>query len=381
MGCGGAEIMLGSISRSLVKKGHQVHLLYFKPFHPTWENYPDRENFLKEVPITNVGGNIQFRFLRAPIIENKGFVNFVNNFKPDIIHSHLFLAELFCRSALFEDVVYFSHGHDNMIQLKKFGLKTFLKKESITNYWERSWLIKKYKTCNNHFIAISKDVQQYLNENLEGFSSRINYLPNAINTEIFFTNRNYRSIPGKPFHMVSIANLVQKKNHVFLIDVMKYLFDKGYDVTMDVLGAGPLMEMLTNKTKEMNLQDRLFFRGSVGNIPQRLWDADLYVHPAKYEPFGLVLLEAMASGLPVVSLDGFGNRELIIEGENGFMLDANCSAQDFAEKIILFIKNRELLQRMGTFACAFSKNYDMDHYTDQLLKLYQQALDEKATIS
>ena len=78
----------------------------------------------------------------------------------------------------------------------------------------------------------------------------------------------------------------------------------------------------------------------------------------------------MASGLPVVSLDGFGNRELMKEGENGFMLPASASAEDFAEKISYFIDHPEELERMGKFAAVFSGNYDIDHYTDRLLEVY-----------
>jgi glycosyltransferase involved in cell wall biosynthesis len=89
-----------------------------------------------------------------------------------------------------------------------------------------------------------------------------------------------------------------------------------------------------------------------------------------YEPFGLVILEAMASGLPVVSLDGFGNRELMKESENGFMVPNNATAEDFAEKIIYFISNPSEIERMGKFAVEFSKHYDIDHYTDRLIEIY-----------
>jgi glycosyltransferase involved in cell wall biosynthesis len=143
---------------------------------------------------------------------------------------------------------------------------------------------------------------------------------------------------------------------------------------MEVLGFGPLLEMLIEKTKNAGLENRLFFRGSVGDVPQRLWDADLYVHPAWYEPFGLVILEAMATGLPVVSLDGYGNRELIIENENGFMLPNNASANAFAEKIIFLIQNPEERIRMGKYSAQFVKKYDLNNYAQNLINLYSQKL-------
>jgi len=370
MGCGGAEILLGAIARNLVKKGHEVHILCLSPHHTTWSHYPERDALLNEVSISVIGGSVQFRLLRQPKIYNAAYRNYVEKLKPDIIHSHLYLSELLSRSYILTTSKYFSHGHDNMPQLKAFGLSTFKSKKLLANAWERFWLLKQYNLCNNNFIAISKNVQAYLAKELPAFSHKISYLPNAIDTNMFTTDRKYEKVQGA-FHMVSIANLVAKKNHSLLIEVMQVLLEKGYDVTMEVLGMGPLMEELVAKTKSKGLENHLFFRGSVGNIPQKLWNAHLYVHSAWYEPFGLVLLEAMASGLPLVALDGIGNRELMKENQNGFMIPTKASAEEFASKIAYFIDNPDELERMGKFAREFSMEYDIDHYTDRLLDIYQ----------
>jgi glycosyltransferase involved in cell wall biosynthesis len=371
MGCGGAEVLIGAIARNLYSKGHIVHIACLQEHHETWPNFPDREALTREIPLHVIGGSVTFRFLKTPTIDNQAFVKYVSDFQPDVIHSHLYLSELLSRSKIFKGVKYISHGHDNMPQLKAFEFKTLFNKSLLVNYWERNWLLKQYKQCDNRFVAISEDVKKYFAHNLPAFANRIAYLPNAINIKRFETKRDYDR-KTHPFHIVSIANLVPKKNHVFLIDIMKVLQDKGYDVTMEVLGSGPLMEMLVAKTETAGLQNRLFFRGSVGDVPQRLWNADLYVHPAWYEPFGLVILEAMASGLPVVALDGYGNRELMKEGQNGFMLPNRASAEDFANKIACFIDQPLERKRMGQFAFEFSKTYDMDHYTDKLIEIYQQ---------
>lgn len=370
MACGGAEILLASIAKSLAEKGHNVHIICLNPYHHTWPNFPDKESLLNKVPISIIGGSVTFKFLRKPIIKNTAYIEYVNKFKPDVIHSHLYMSELLSRSYILPDCKYFSHGHDNMPQLKAFGLSSFKSKKLLANLWERRWLLKQYNRCKNNFIAISEDVKTYLNNELPSFKRTINYLPNAIDTKRFKNNRSYSKIEGT-FHIVSIANLVPKKNHVLLIDVMKILLEKGYDVSMDVLGAGPLMDELVAKTKAKGIEKHLHFKGSVGDIPQQLWKAHLYVHPAWYEPFGLVLLEAMASGLPIVALDGFGNRELMKENQNGFMIPTNANAKEFASKIIYFIDNPHERERMGKFASEFSMKYDIDNYTDRLLEIYQ----------
>jgi glycosyltransferase involved in cell wall biosynthesis len=370
MGCGGAEILLGAIARNLVSKGHEVHIVCLLPHHETWPNFPDREDLLNEVKVSVIGGSVKFSFLRKPEIDNSAFKDYVEKIKPDVIHSHLYLSELLSRSIQFKGINYFSHGHDNMPQLKRFSIKTLFNKSLLANYWERNWLLKQYSLFNNRFIAISTDVKKYLEENVSTFKSRITYLPNAIETSRFHRERNYYKTKQN-FHIVSIANLVPKKNHQFLIDVLRILINRGYDVTIDVLGFGPLIDALVEKTNKAGLGNRLRFLGSVGDVPQRLWDADLYVHPAWYEPFGLVILEAMATGLPVVSLDGFGNRELMFNNQNGFLVPTDATADEFADKIQYFIDQPSEIERMGKFALEFSKTYDISHYTDKLLEIYQ----------
>jgi hypothetical protein len=159
MGCGGAEILLGAIARNLVSKGHEVHILCLLPYHETWPNFPDREALLSEVSVSVIGGSVQFKFLRNPIVENSSYKAYIEKHRPDVIHSHLYLSELLSRSIQFEGIKYFSHGHDNMPQLKKLGIKTLLSKPLLASYWERNWLLKQYRKFNNQFIAISTDVK------------------------------------------------------------------------------------------------------------------------------------------------------------------------------------------------------------------------------
>jgi glycosyltransferase involved in cell wall biosynthesis len=373
MGCGGAEVLLGTIARQLAARGHEVHILCLQPHHETWPNYPEKDSLLREVPLKIIGGSVNFRFLRSPVIDNKAYVEYIEQLQPDIIHAHLYLSELMVYSHVRKATRYFSHGHDNIPQLSGISIRTFIDKTRLTNFGERRWLVQQYKKAQNTFVAISADVKKYIETNLPKSAQKIVYLPNAINTDRFHTSRNYTREQTEPFKIISIANLVPKKNHTFLIDVVKYLTDQGYKIEAEILGAGPLLDELNKKVQDLGLKQNVFFRGSVGDVPERLWQSDLYVHPAWYEPFGLVLLEAMASGLPVVALDGYGNRELMKEGLNGYLVPADASAAEFAKKIIFFIENPKEIERQGRWAQNFSKNYDINSYVNKLIELYTQS--------
>ena len=101
-------------------------------------------------------------------------------------------------------------------------------------------------------------------------------------------------------------------------------------------------------------------------MEEYLWQSDVYVHTATYEPLGLVLLEAMASGIPVISLDGGGNRDLIINGKNGFLIE-NQNPKEFANRILEVYQNKEI----SDFNVELAKQFDIKTYCDELLEIYQ----------
>jgi glycosyltransferase involved in cell wall biosynthesis len=110
------------------------------------------------------------------------------------------------------------------------------------------------------------------------------------------------------------------------------------------------------KAKALGVSDQCFFEGNVNNVEQYLWDADIYVHTATYEPLGLVLLEAMAAGLTVVTLDGGGNRDLMIDGKNGYLLyDENQNL--FVDKILNLWENLTSLKRIAEIPRIWKRSY------------------------
>ena len=111
-------------------------------------------------------------------------------------------------------------------------------------------------------------------------------------------------------------------------------------------------------------------------IKDYLKEADIYLHPASYEPFGLVILEAMASGLPVICLNGKGNVGLNVEGKTGFMIDPP-DAEKFADKILYLINNSEEYSKISEYCVNFSKNYDIENYCKNLMDLYKNAINKK----
>jgi glycosyltransferase involved in cell wall biosynthesis len=372
LGCGGAEVLLCAVMEELHKRNYSIICICLHPHHYSIQNLPNREFVLNELKPLITNSSISSSFTKGLKSDITDYQRILEEFRPDIVHSHLYEAELFSRFYIYPGARYITHGHDNMPQFRKFDFKTLFNKRLLTNYLEYRWLCKRYVRTDSHFIAISKDVEQWFLTNLpSSLQKNVHLLPNGFNFNYYNQGSRIRK-PEKCLRIVSVGNLVEKKNHKLLIDIAALLKSRKIDFTIDIFGFGVLLDALKEECVRLNVANEVIFHGSVGNIHERLKQADIYVHPATYEPFGLVLLEAMANGLPIIAMDGQGNRELIQDGINGYMIWKN-NPELFAEKIIELVGSETKMQTMSEAAIKFSKEYSIEGYVSKLLDIYLKA--------
>ena len=376
MGGGGAEIMLGAIIEELHKLGHEILLVSMYPMDETYENFPNKDFLDKNIQTIECSTRVLFSLRKKTTITNNHFQKIIEDFNPDVIHSHLFEADIVARSYCKNGVAYFSHGHDNMWQLTSLKNLKNLNKQAFTNLIERRWLMKQYRKTNTSFIAISKDVEAFFNQNLESdLKNNVVMLHNGIDTNRFRNELDRKIENGTKIKIVSVGNLVPKKNHRFLIDIAAELKQRNCDFSIDILGYGILQVELEKYAKEREVTDFIFFRGNVKNVEDYLKEANLYVHPANYEPLGLVIIEAMASGLPVICLDGKGNRDLMIQGKNGYIFQEE-NAEMFTDQIIDLMNDSEKYKEISLFAKEFSLQFDIKNYCEKLVEIYRSKIEE-----
>lgn len=302
-------------------------------------------------------------------IEISALQDAITTFKPDVIHSHLFEAEIVSREVSYSNALWFSHLHDNMFQFQAMKPKDWLNKKRITEWFERQWILKKYTACNNNFIAISKDTKRYFDEVLPKSLRRITLMNNAIRFAKF-SNTNPRIPRERLIKMVSTGSLVDKKNQIFLTDVVAELNKLGFQADLRILGDGVNKEKIKNRIEELELTSQIVLEGNVDSVESFLHKASFYVHPALYEPFGLVLLEAMAASMVCVSLNGHGNLDIHEEGKNGFLIDPP-NPEAFAKALIHCAENPDKFSEIAGYSHTYAQQYDIEAYTERLVKLYR----------
>jgi glycosyltransferase involved in cell wall biosynthesis len=294
---------------------------------------------------------------------------FFQEFNPDIIHTHLFSAELIARWNLLPKVKYFSHCHDNIVQLTRFKLTDIFIKKRLTQLFEKRLIEKKYKQCNNVFIAISNHTKEYFKKNLpRSLKKSVILLPNAIKYNRFYSNVEKRQ---EKLTIINVGNFLPKKNPKLAVMVAEILLQREIDFKMILVGDGDQKTEIEKYIKQNNLADYFELPGFVDDVENWLSQSDIYLHTAIYEPFGLVLIEAMAAGLPVVALDGLGNRDIIEQGKNGFIIkdqDPNL----FTDHIFELKTDKKRYSEMSQYCQIFAKQYDIKEYVDRLIDIYRQ---------
>ena len=298
----------------------------------------------------------------------------IESFRPNIIHSHLFMAEIVSRSCLYKDALWFSHFHDNMPQLNNMTFQSVGSKTGILNFYEKQYLYKRYKlNGGNNFIAISQNALDYAKRVIPK-SDGLKHLNNAIDYEAFYSPVKVINTK-KIIRLVNVGSFQKKKNQLFLVEVLKKLLERGVHCELIFLGAGTEMKRVEQRAEELGVKDRIILKGNVTNVHSVLAESDIYVHSAYYEPFGLVLLEAMAAGLPVVCLNGGGNADIIEDGTNGFMLE-DATPTQYAQRIEELVRNHELYNVIATAGQHNAKQYGIKKYCDKLIALYSEKLEK-----
>jgi glycosyltransferase involved in cell wall biosynthesis len=348
------------------------------------ENLNYYENQTKNLKIKLIESTVYPSLTSKNKIQVSALKEFIENFKPDIIHTHLFKAEIVSRYCFYNKAKWFTHTHDNMVQLQNWSWKSIFKKISITNFYEKKLLFNLYKkNGGTHFIAISKHSESYIKSVQSKYP--VTLLHNAIDVKRFqkpadfqkrIENGGLSIIEGNHspltthqspvnINIINIGSFLKNKNQRFLMDIVKEIKNRGKKVQCIFLGDGPYLEEVKRKSITLGVEKECQFLGNVEKVEEYLWNADVYVHVSMKEAFGLTLVEAMAAGLPVITLDGGGNRDIMINGKNGYLIQKQ-DPKEFTDRILEVCQNNEI----SNFNTEFAKQFDIESYCDNLINLY-----------
>lgn len=364
---GGAERIATDIVRELNNRPGITAMLVLLEDHIAYD-ISDIRDFVKVIP-----ASVTLSVLRSTAYDVSRLQDFVDSYRPDIIHTHLFMPDLVIHSLEYRGARWFTHCHWNTKEVKRPPLLP-LSRQGIIDWRVYHYILARYRHYDNQFIAISPNTYEFYRDNLPDLRKNVHYLANAVNVAAFSKNIT-EHVPAGMIRLISAGSLIERKNQILQIEVAKVLRSRGVAFHLDIYGQGVMRDVLQARIDELHLGDYVTLRGVSDDIGAHLAESTLFLHTALYEPFGLVIVEAMAAGLPVVAVDGGGNRELIQDGMTGYLVP-RPDAILIADRI-LDATAPELYASMKQGAINASQQYDIIPYVTKLLDLYAQAPNSK----
>lgn len=214
-----------------------------------------------------------------------------------------------------------------------------------------------------HLVVLSEKMKSML-LNLLGNAYQISVIPPGVDFEKFSQSHRRQNTNSLLF----VGRIAEEKNIPALIDAARQVKNPYF---LRIIGTGPLLEEMNQLVKKSSLNKKIIFEGRKTRVEGYYTQANIFVLPSKYEAFGLVILEAMASGLPVIAFRP-GNDvitasdEIITDSVDGFLVS---NTLEMAEKIDLLLKDSQLRIHMGDNAILKAKQYVWESHVKNLLQV------------
>jgi glycosyltransferase involved in cell wall biosynthesis len=206
----------------------------------------------------------------------------------------------------------------------------------------------------------------------------IDIIPLGIKKPLITTgSRNNPAISENDFVLCTIGRLIKRKNLVELFEIIATLQDR-ISLKLVIIGDGLERAGLMKAAENLEMQDKVIFAGAVDDATkfQYLKSADLYVSTALHEGFGLVFLEAMECGLPIICYNRGGQNDFLINEKTGYLVELH-DKQGFAEKIEQLFSNPRLRSTIGTFCSSHIRNYYIENCANLYIALFDEAIEAK----
>lgn len=177
--------------------------------------------------------------------------------------------------------------------------------------------------------------------------------------------------------LLSAGRLAPEKGFDILVDVANIVLKKNPEWIWNIAGDGEEKELIESKIKERGLEGKVKLLGNVKNIEDYYKKAAIFVLTSRFEGFGLVLTEAKSYKIPCVSFRcPTGPPEIILDGENGYLID-DFNVIDMADKICNLIENNKKREEFSNNSTKDIEKFDVESVVKQWIQLFEELLNGK----
>ncbi|MBW2978257.1 glycosyltransferase [Candidatus Woesearchaeota archaeon] len=353
-------------SKKLAKKGHQIYIFTVKS--------------KKEVKI-NLGKNIHIeRFKRMRFIKYPDFtlampkyitcLRRIKKIKPDIIHIHTpsLLGWSAILSAKAFSIPIVGTYHTLLPDFLKYFPLPKVEKLKLMKKATWTWTRKFYNRCDlvtTPSLAMKKVLRKHR------LKKSITVLSNGIDTNRF----KPKKVKKSGTKLLHLGRISYEKNVDVVLKAFKLILERKPKIILYLAGHGPNLKELKALAKKLKINKNVKFLGVVKGkkLVNVYRTSDIFITASTVETEGLVILEAMACGLPIIGVNVLAIPIIVKHNKNGFVAPPHNERQ-LADYTIKLLENKNLREKFGKESLKIVKKYSLDNIINELERIYKRLI-------
>lgn len=369
----GVSTSILMLKESLEKLGHEVFIVTVNPNKMKYE-YEDNIIRIPGIPI----GIYDYRLTGIYPLR---VINKIRKWKLDVIHSQTeFGVGTFARvisSQLRIPIVHTYHTYyeDYMYYITKGHFDKASRRfvRELANFYCD-------KTIDELIVPTKKIYDVYKDK--YKFKRDINIIPTGLDIKRFYKEnfdikkvnelKKKYGINKEDFVLLFVGRIGKEKN----IDLLISNMIDNKNLKLVIIGDGPDIDFYKDLVKEKNLDKNVIFVGKIlyNEIPIYYQLGSIFTTASKSETQGLTVIEALASSLPVLAINDDSFKDVVVNGENGFIFETEEEYKEILKKLL---NNKELINSLSKQARISSNKYSSDEFAKSVLKVYEKAIEKR----
>ena len=365
----GVEISIESFRKTLESMGHEVYV-----YAPEAPGYKDKNPNVFRFRSKRVIKNPEMRFAFDFLPVGHSFME-ITRFKLDIVHAHTpfglgFLAKFLSERQLIP-LIYTHHTHYPEYT------KIYFKEKVLLPYLAQVYTTW-FSNISHAVIAPSLKMKRLLKN--YGVKSKIPVyvMPTGVDLNVFKRSEKSRQALRKKLKispetkvLLSVSRIGKEKNIEFLLKAFAEISEKEDNVLFLIVGDGPFLEQLKKIAQRLRIEQNIIFAGRVPSqkVAAFYQAADIFLFASLTDTQGIVLLEALASGLPTVVLKDDAFSGVVLDHKNGFLVSPKTS-KIFAKRVTTLLEDQELYKEFSDTAIRTANKFSNKRSAENLIEIY-----------
>lgn len=354
-GVGGASVQIRRTCEYMISQGNQVILMSLLP--------PFSDEMVRSLEILGVRYvNLNMKRGSARLSDLIRFIKYTNSEKPDVIHSHMVHANFLVRIASpflrCKNIINTIHGEEEFLGIRKYVYR-------ITDS------MAKYTVCVGDVLA-----QEAISRHIVSMK-RVNVIYNGLDLAKYHRDfdirkkmRNEYGVEDS-FVWITVGRFESVKNHIYMINEFSKVTKYFPSSKLFMIGYGTEEGRIQNLIEKKGLQEKIVLTGKRNNVNDYLNMADAFVLSSIHEGLPLSLQEAGAVGLPLVSTNVGGCREIVVESQTGYLCESNKEGELSSCMLRLMnLKEKERIAFGNRAKMLVRDKFDISNIMEEWMALY-----------